>query len=308
MSFVDIAVQREVWRLILPYCEYGSILSLIRTGSGLISHACARLDKILFLDSSAKMEQLLDVTPMSKSFPVLRELIFGTGTFESTWRMTEFAQQIPKTLTRLHLPQNIVFGDEIVSSLPDLIQDLDIKIKGRTWASKIAIEETENHFSKLTRDTSHVGLPSSLTRLKIESFGDPVPIYLSLPRSVTDFSETSQTFGIPPPWFLLPPNLVSMSCQLYMFTKSLSSQLPRGLSSLKLKITNTCEIEVLRALPPALTNLDLNVTMSSKTFPTIYSMELLLADMPPGLKKGKIRLNNDFVDNSHQTQKSKSKH
>lgn len=279
MTRLICGLPRDIFGLLCSFIEYEEVKNLWHTGDEDMRHSLARLSELsmdIASSSSAAgpllaqhftgLEKLnivnggyitpfdvsilpstlrsltlgyknahLDLTklPPSKSlemcFPHLEELICSS-TISVQDGNTLGA--LPAALTRLDL-RHFQFTPELIASLPRSILDLRIQLNINTTLAP----------------GQKIEFPPSLIRLHIPTTGDVRFVYQSLPPTVTDFEELSQSFGIPPPFNLLPSTLLALKCSLHILVTSLAEALPRGLLFLHLDFQQAISIETLKALP-----------------------------------------------------------
>lgn len=246
----------------------------------------SKLRKLKFnwIDYGDSYNPISSFLELQKHFPALEELSFAEKYGLDEPLEDYFLKNFPTGLTRLHVGHRPLDAATL-SLLPSSILDLQIKTLNLPQAKKTPKfdEKTENSDSSATQEP--LRFPPQLTRLHIQQVIQTLPIYASLPPSVTDISiSTFPKKEINPCWELLPRNLLYFSANLVTLTAHLASLLPPRLLSLALEYSDfKISAEILRCLPSTLLYLSLE---SEESFERNVSADYFndwLAALPPRL-------------------------
>jgi hypothetical protein len=281
ISLADLHV--DIWRELNHLIEARSIARLYLVGN-------RNLQQILTVRGGI-VEFHYYTTPFTRStgwfsriseFRGLKSYIFdvslGLATKHISVTKTEL-QQLPSTLERLNLScngaENAFWADEAPTSSDDgSRQDASLDI-GLQWPNlKYLI--LEQYFSVYTRyryiGRALASLPPTLTMLRINSIVGGNGELGMLPRGLKSYEnrwgriDTSELVQLPPS---LEELIFSTLVDTNLADKVSFAALPHSLTALTLIRCRHFELRMIRELPPNLTYLDLDATITAEFFPEI---------------------------------------
>lgn len=192
-------------------------------------------------------------------FPNLEQIeLLGKGRIIEGVLSVALVQIFPSSLTRFSASLHSI-DEYALSYLPKFIFHLQIRIKGVIKGVPI---EGEGHFgskNETARIEAPLAFPSSLTTLLISTEGSDLPIYQSLPSSLTDLSvECLTSLSSPSLWALLSPNLLFFACSRCKLDENMIYSLPPRLLSLKMRAIGQLNLfSFLPCLPHSLLYFDI---------------------------------------------------